>query len=302
MCDRKTLRPAGLMTVASALALVLIAMPVAPSFDDLPLGGVAAFAKGGNGGGNGGGHGGGGKGGHDGGHGDHGGIASAEDGPGHGNGHGKASGHGPGASASAPGHSGGSLEDTEGVAPNAHGVTASMLGRLNSWMHASETARMHANHDSTVGLAAEYEAAILAGDVAAAVDSLVAAANKDVADEIEARQVVRAVNSALDITVESEPETTETAEATGTTEATETTETTGTTEVTETTETTGTTEARTISREVEDAVVAGFAAGAYAEPGATEEADVAGGEETAAEGEATGIAGDGEAILDGTGG
>ncbi len=77
-----------------------------------------------------------------------------------------------------------------------------MMGSLNSWTHASATARANASATSQVGLAATYEQAILDGDIATAVNSLLESANKPVTDEIQAQAVVQSINAALGITVE----------------------------------------------------------------------------------------------------
>ena len=96
----------------------------------------------------------------------------------------------------------------------------------------------------------------------AAVESLLAAANKPVDDEIQAQAVVQSINAALGITVEGAIEEMEVVEEPVVAEVTEDPVITEETEVvdTETTETTEPVESRSISQAIEDAVVAGFLA------------------------------------------
>jgi hypothetical protein len=235
-------------------------------------------------------------------------TASAEDTAGPGKGHGKAAAPGQnkhGASDIA------ATGDVESIGTKKHGATASMLGGLNSWTHASANARLNASPNSQVGLAASYEQALLGGDVEAAIESLLEAANKEVTDETQAQAVVESIHAALDIAVvetteaaevTEDPEATETTEETEETEVTETTEETEETEVAETTEEPETTEqtevaedtetieetetvqSRTISQETMDAVVEGFLAG-DSTIGETEADDTTEGEEVTAEAE-----------------
>ncbi len=267
MCNRRIIRRIGLLTAASVLVLALVAVPAAPDFTSLDFKGQVAAAKGNGGGGNGGNSG-------------HGGADSDDDDTastdGSGKGHGKAG--APGQSQHGASGVAATGEIGEEVVSINHGATASMLGSLNSWAHASANARANASANSQVGLAATYEQAILGSDFETAIESLLEAANKQVTDEIQARAVVQSINAALDITV---------GETTEDLEVTEDPAVTGTTEVAadpETTETTETVQSRTISQATEDAVVAGFLAG---DPtfGETEDDGTTAGSETTAEGD-----------------
>ncbi len=272
MGDRRIIRRIGLLTAASVLALALVAVPAAPDFTSLDFEGQVAAAKGNGGGGNGGGNGGG-----HGGNSGHGGADSDDDDTastdGSGKGHGKAG--APGQSQHGASGVAATGEIGEEVVSINHGATASMLGSLNSWAHASANARANASANSQVGLAATYEQAILGSDFETAIESLLEAANKQVTDEIQARAVVQSINAALDITVG------ETTEDPAVTEGPVTTEVAADTETTETTETV---QSRTISQATEDAVVAGFLAG---DPtfGETEDDGTTDGSETTAEGD-----------------
>ncbi|MHA1152912.1 MAG: hypothetical protein ACTSQ7_09665 [Alphaproteobacteria bacterium] len=287
------------LAAASILTLALVALPFEPSLDGAAIDGTAAHAKGnggggGNGGGNGGGHGGGNSG--------HGGTDSGTDGDGDdtastagsGKGHGKAGAPGQNKHGASGFAASGDLEE---VGTKKHGATASMMGGLSSWTHASANARLNASANSQVGLAASYEKSILNGEIGSAIESLLAAANKPVTDEIQALAVVESINAALDISVDGTPEDLEVTETLEDLEVTETledldvTETPEDPEVTETpedpevTEVTETVQSRTISRETMDAVVDGFLAGdsTLGETGGDDTAD--GEETTTAEGD-----------------
>jgi len=262
MVCKKQAGKARLMTAASILTLALVAVPFEPSLEGIAVDDKAAHAKGkgsGRGGGNSG------QGGDDT-------VSDAGSDTGPGKGHGKAG---------APGQNkhdvsgigvAGDIGE-EGVVGN-HGATVAMMGSLNSWTHASANARLHANSNSQVGLAATYEDAILDGDIGTAVESLLAAANKPVDDEIQAQAVVQSINAALGITVEGAIEEMEVVEEpvvvedpvvveeTVVAEVPEDPVITEETEVadTETTETTEPVQSRSISQAIEDAVVAGFLA------------------------------------------